>query len=535
MLDQINSICSTTNAIKKSERKYFSYSHVANLMCFFLNSQTVSFDAVKEQFERFFEDAKEAGYFVGGFLASIESQDFEKSYSDKVRQIAECALGKKIGLETFRHATFHLALQNAVKASKSKIESQKFEALDTLCQGITSSKNLAKYFEEIIVDDGVNTSLDVPFFREACRNIVNRSSDKSLPKLFKFFQSTTVLVAKDKFHRQKRSFHLVNMFREFLFVVPVSTLLALDVDSVLAQSGKTEKDAVSVADLFVDLLDFWIKQFSNKNLESKKGAVSLDHVLADKVKGQESETGSRLAILLLKSMKCSPTNSLRGGELRLMNTLLGVLYRDPQAFKVYFGFLNDSLKKSQRVGEMNFYLNEMEHLGQVSLSAKQHKEMDQEKEIGLRGKILKILIDIFINCESEKNFDEFLGKQAATEWNEQDLSFKKFRTKSLERILNLVFKREDPGLLSKAAEMFSNQASSKKEEFKVFFKLVLDSASKINKSRPKLADLLRSLIFQNIFEEDLSRNSEVVEDITLACQNMLQSSGKKESGSQILT
>lgn len=527
----MNGICSTSNAIKKSERKYFAYSHVANLLNFYLNSRVIKFDDVKQHFEVLLEDTRDSVYFVAGFLASAAVQAQNKGVSEKLKALVETALSKKIALDSYRQATFYLTLQNLVKALKLKIENSKFESLESTCQAIVSPKSIGKYFEDIILDDALNTSFAVPFFSQVCTNVLERSSDKALPKLFRFFQATLISVAKDKNHRQKRSFHLVGFFRAFLQTASPQTLLGLDIDSVLEKAQKEEQESASIADIFVELIDFWIKQFSNKNQDSKKGAIELDHAIAEKVKALDKPVANKLTIMFLKTMKNAPTNSLRGGDLRLMNTLLGLLYKDEQAFRTYFAFLTARLKKAQRVAELNFYLNELEHFGQVSLTAKGHKDMDQEKEADMRCAILKALVELFINSESEQSLASYLGREQKIDWNEQDLSFKKFRTKSFERILNLVFKREDPVLLRSAADLYSELACSKSQEAKEFFELVIQSANKISSLHPKLADLLRALIFQNIFEEDLPKNSEIVEDITTACLIMSESSKKKDAGS----
>lgn len=532
VFEQMNGICSTSNAIKKSEKKYFAYSHVANLLNFYLSSRIIKFGDVKQYFESFLEDTRDSVYYVAGFLASAKDLAQVKDGQEKLKALVESALSKKIPLDSYRQATFFLTLQNLVKALKLKIENSKFESLESTCQAIVSPKSISKYFEDIILDDGLNTSFVVPFFNQVCTNVLERSSDKALPKLFRFFQATLATVAKDKSHRQKRSFHLVGFFRAFLHAASPQTLLGLDIDSVLEKSQREEESA-SIADIFVELIDFWIKQFSNKNQDSKKGAIELDHVIADKVKSQDKPVANKLTITFLKTMKNTPTNSLRGGDLRLMNTLLGLLYKDQQSFQTYFSFLTARLKRAQRVAELNFYLNELEHFGQVSLTAKGHKDMDQEKEAGMRCTILHALIEVFINSETEQTLASYLGQSQQIDWNEQDLSFKKFRTKSFERILNLVFKRDDPVLLSSAADLYSKLACAKSQEVKDFFKVVISSANKISSLRPKLADLLRSLIFQNIFEEDLPRNSEIVEDITTACLVMSESSKKKDSGSSL--
>jgi hypothetical protein len=74
-----------------------------------------------------------------------------------------------------------------------------------------------------------------------------------------------------------------------------------------------------------------------------------------------------------------------------MQTVLGILYQDEKAFEQYFNLLKDHVRKSTRVAEVNFFLNELEHLGQVGLTAKLHKGLDGEKETNMRLSVLKVL------------------------------------------------------------------------------------------------------------------------------------------------
>ena len=101
--------------------------------------------------------------------------------------LAEDLLLRKVSSETYRHATYLLALQNFIKAHKLKVDTSKFELLEQQCAALGSSKNIGKFFDEIIADDHLNTNLDVPLFEELCANILARPSEKPLAKLFRFF------------------------------------------------------------------------------------------------------------------------------------------------------------------------------------------------------------------------------------------------------------------------------------------------------------------------------------------------------------
>ena len=500
--------------------------------------------AIKSHIDTFMKDFKETGYFVAGFLSTLTSLQLDKSTLDKVKTLIEELASQKVTLDTFHHATFYLVLQNLVKFQKLKIDNAKYELIENNCAAVSSTKNLGKYFEEILTDDSVNISHKVPFFEALCANVLERSNEKALSKLFKFFQQTLSTLEKDKNLRQKRAFHLVNFFRCFLARVDSKVLLALDIDSSLQkrQVANGESESESISDIFVGLMDFWMKQVGNKNSESRQASVELDHVLTDKVKNADKHIGPKLVMFLLKILKQSPTNSLRGGDLRLMQTLLGHLYQDEKLFSQYFSLLTDKLKGSKKVAEINFFLNELEHLGQIGLSAKLHKDMQGHHEVDLRVSVLQTLIELFMLCESEEVLGSYFGQDGPVEWNEQDLSFKKFRTKVFERINNLVFKRDDPIFLARGAEIYAKAASNRDPDLSSFFKTLKEAAIKIDKTNPTLANLFRALIFMNVYEDDISRNADIVGDLVKASQQMAGSSGpnpakkiKAQAGSPPLT
>jgi len=530
MLTTINSSCNVTNAVKKSERKYFAYSHVTCLLDFYFASQSTKLSAVKTHIDAFVQDMKESGYFLAGYLAALNSVEPRNSVNEKAKLLIEDLAGQKVPLDTFRHATFYLSLQNFAKTLKLKIDNAKYDHIEASCGAATATKNLSKYFDDITADDSINTAQIVPFFDAVCTNILARSNEKTLSKLFKFFQHALESIEKDKNLRQKRAFHLVGFFRNFLQRVDPQILLSLDVEQSINRKNTTShtsskavasagNDSESVADIFTNLVDFWLKQVGNKNAGSRLASVELDHAWADKLKQCEKGVASKLALFVLKVTKHSPTNSIRGGDLRLMQTVLGILYQDEKAFEQYFNLLKDHVRKSTRVAEVNFFLNELEHLGQVGLTAKLHKGLDGEKETNMRLSVLKFLTEFYMNCDSEASLDSYLaGKDAhksegRMEWNEQELSFKKFRTKAFERICNLVFKRDDTALLTKGAEQYAKSAIAKNAEIAPYFKLLTEAIQKLGKNKAELASLLRGLTFMNIFEDDIEKNFDLVADV----------------------
>jgi hypothetical protein len=537
MLESINDLCSVKNAIKKSERRHFAYSHVANLLSYYLICSSADIKELKAQIDGFATDPKESLYYVAGFLSSVRQNSLTPAESDRLKALVEDLAGRKLTAESYRHATLLLALQNVCKTFKLRIENSKYDSLENQCAGLVSAKNLSKFFEEIVVDDTLNTSLNVPFFDEAVANILARNNEKAIGKLFKFFLGCIDAVQKDKNQRQKKAFHLVNFLKSLLVHLDPQILLEMDIDQSLARHSNSQENSEpsTMVDIFVDLLAFWVKQFGNKNPESKKAATEIDHALATKIKQAEKAVGSKLCIFLLKILKNTPTNSLRGGDLKLMSTILGFLYQDDKAFQTYFQLLLKKVQESSKVSELNFYLNELEHLGQISLTAKNHKELDGEREATLRCSVLKTLVEIYLHCEDEASLDSYFGGKHKLEWNEQDLSFRKFRTKIFERILNLVFKREDALLLTKAASLYGTLAGEQDPEVKVFFKKTLESASKSSKEHAELGNLQRALVFQNVFEDDVSKNADIVSDIIASCQLISQkdspAGSKRKAGS----
>ena len=527
-LGAINELCSPQNAIKKSEKKYFSYSHVANLLCFYIHCSSAAINDLKENLDFFVTDVKNSQYFVGGFLSGLRRSTLTKPQVEKIHVLVEELACKKVAVESYRQATYLLALQNVCKTFKLRIDNSKYDALENQCASLVSTKSLTKYFEEIISDDNLNTSLRVPLFEEVVVNILHRSNEKAISKLFKFFHNAMDAIQKDKAQRQKKAFHLINFLRAFLENVDPQVLLSMDLEQSLSRTkvGTENGEAHTISDIFVDLLTFWVKQFGNKNSESKKASAEVDHTLAAKVKKSEKKVALQLTFFLLKILKYHPTNSLRGGDLRLMQTLLGLLYQDDTSFTKYFNLLQTKIKTSSKISELNFYLNELEHLGQISLSAKNHKEMDIEREANLRCSVLKSLIEVYLHCGSEEEIQGYFSKESNLDWNEQELSFRKFRTKIFERILNMVFKREDNLLLTKSAALYGEQVGKKDEISKAFFSKVLESANKTQKSHQLFSNLQKSLVFQNIFEDDITKNSDIVGDIITSCQ-IMSSNGEK--------
>lgn len=530
----INEICSTKNSIKKSEKKHFAYSHVANLLTFYMNSSILTLADVKQNLDFFVADIHDSLYFVAGFLSCLRRTHLPKDRIERVHTLVQDLSSKKVTADTYRQATYLLALQNACKILKFKIDNAKYEALENQCAGLVSTKSLSKYFNEIVADDNQNSKLQVPFFEETISNILHRSNEKAIGKLFKFFHSVMESVMKDKNLRQKKAFHLMNFLRAFIEEVDLQVLLSMDLDQSLSRvrTGGESVDASTIADIFVDLISFWIRQFGNKSPESKKAATEVDHALAEKLKQTDKQSSFKLAIFLLKILKHQPTNSLRGGDLKLMSALLGLLYQDEPTFNQYFNFLLQKVKSSSTISELNFFLNELEHLGQISLSAKHHKEIDNEREASLRCAVLKSLIDVYLHCESEKNLQEYFNRECKLDWNDQELSFRKFRTKVFERILNLVFKREDNLLLTKAASLFAAEVGKRHEDTQAFCKMLIESADKVAKNQEVFGSLHRALVFQNIFEEDVSKNADIVADIVTSSQLMSAKRGREKNSTQ---
>jgi hypothetical protein len=520
MLESINDLCSVKNAIKKSERRHFAYSHVGSLLSFYLLCGSCSVADLKPQLDLFFADPREALYYIAGFVSASRNSSLVPAETERLKALVEELAGRKVAVDSYRQATLLLALQNVCKTLKLRIDNAKFEALENSNAGLVSAKSLTKFFEEVAVDDGLNTSLHVPFFDEAVVNVLGRNNEKAITKLFKFFQNAMDSVQKDKNQRQKKAFHLVNFIRAFMVNIDPQVLLAMDISQSLAKqkSGQESFETASMSDIFVEMLTFWVRQFGNKNQESKRAATELDQALAQKIRATEKEISNKFCLFLLKILKNTPTNSLRGGDLKLMSTILGQLYQNEKSFQSYFNLLKGKVTESSKISELNFYLNELEHLGQISLTAKNHKELDNEKESSLRCSVLKTLLDIYLHSENEASLDKYFGSNNKLDWNEQDLSFRKFRTKIFERILNMVFKREDTLLLAKASTLYGELAGEKDSELKTFFKKILDSASKFTKNKPELGSLQRALVFQNVFEDDVTKNADIVGDILTSCQ-----------------
>jgi hypothetical protein len=478
----------------------------------------------------------DAPYFLAGWLASLKGQQDEDIKNDRLKLIFDGILSLKPPLSTFKQANLYLAMHNLMKERKIKLGQEKSELLDENCKITLGGKTLIKHFQEIISDDKVNTLSQVPFFDLLTDNVLGRQ-EKYIVKLFQFFASQLDDIACEKELKQKRIFHLLVLFRILLEKLAPSALLAMNIEESLKQNSVNSEGSGTIADTFIQLFDCWLKQFSNKGEDVRAVALELDNMLANKLNAQEAETKNELTIFLLKLFKAKPLNSLRGKDMKLMNALLIQAYQSESCFNQYFSYLKGKVSNSHRISELSFYLNELEYLGQVSLSAKTAKEVSKDLEIEHRTVVLKYLIDLYVNCGTQADLELYFGSESKIEWTDQDISFKKFRTKCFERVLNLVFKREDPKFLEKASSVFSSAVLKTEltEDLETqaahqFISSINKTIKQISKTAPESfhLTLLRSLVFANIFEDDISKTSEIVSDI-LTSSTLLSAASEKPS------
>lgn len=551
-LQKIDSVCAVSNAINKTERKSFAHAHLTNLLSFFLCSKVGApdFAAINPQLTKLLTDSKNS-YNLAAFLASLRqvcTGTLSKAETSKVQQLLEGLLSHhKPSCETFHQASLWLEAQNTLKTFKLTIDSGKFEVLETALSGTVTAKGIGRLFDAVVLNDAVNTSSECGFFESVVVNIGLRNSDKMLLKLLKSLHNIYDAINKDKAQRQKKAFHLVSFMKSVFHHTPIATLLDIDLEAVLTkrqsaasivgETANIESEAGnSVGEIVYDLINFWQSQIGNKNIESRTIAVEFDHQLAKIVKGvleqQGVEHAAKLVLALLKILKHSPSNQLRGGDLEFMHAALCILYRHEKSFHAYLAYLTAKLKLCTRVAALNFYLNELEHLGQVALGAKAHKSAvahsattassQPNSETNMRLEVVKVLIEVFGSCQDEKSLGETCSQGGTLDWNDQELSFKKFRLKAFERVLNLVFKRDDSTLLLQAAEQFAKVAARSAEGQAEFFNSTFQAGKKLLKKNPEYGALVLGLVFQNFFEDDAEKNSDIVSDLIKAAQLMIE-------------
>ena len=116
------------------------------------------------------------------------------------------------------------------------------------------------------------------------------------------------------------------------------------------------------------------------------------------------------------------------------------------------------------------------------------------------------------------------------------MPIRKFRKQIFQHILNLVMKREDSELLGKAADAYIQQIcdhykGEKPEVLSGFFTIIHEGREKLlnTPSHEHIVSLLNGLVFQNVYADDVEKNTEIVQDIVRVAGelNMGEKSRKK--------
>ena len=100
------------------------------------------------------------------------------------------------------------------------------------------------------------------------------------------------------------------------------------------------------------------------------------------------------------------------------------------------------------------------------------------------------------------------------------MPIRKFQKQMFQHILNLVMKREDSELLGKAADAYIQQIcdhykGGKPEVLSSFFTIIHEGREKLlgSPSHEQIVSLLNGLAFQNVYADDVEKNTEIVQDI----------------------
>jgi len=207
-----------------------------------------------------------------------------------------------------------------------------------------------------------------------------------------------------------------------------NTLLKETVDSFNSKSTNEE------ANIMKQWLSFWLRQLGTKNEESKNNAIVFQQELFKRLTNEDNviddenvkkgvskklqkmsnnnEDLQRFIVYWLKCVKSKPGQNLRGKKMNLQQFMLNKLYANSAAWSEYYSFLLEKVKNSETISSVNFYLNEIEALGQSGIFENNQKKKksnnnlmtsDLKKAQGkLRIKIVKYFIDLYGDCVSWK-------------------------------------------------------------------------------------------------------------------------------------
>lgn len=135
--------------------------------------------------------------------------------------------------------------------------------------------------------------------------------------------------------------------------------------------------------------------------------------------------------------------------------MLNKLYRNQAAWTEYFNFLKNKVRSSETISNANYYLNEIEALGQSGMFESINKKRKRSKltyelkkaQDKLRVKIIKYFLDIYADAgswksltdsESFRSHDNMALKTEIK--NNDELNIKTFQKNLYDRIINTIFK-----------------------------------------------------------------------------------------------
>lgn len=415
--EKVTSICDEKNAILKKEKIHFRYSYIQNLGLLGLcvkrieleseaekNKNSV-FDKIVEKISELVDLGEDFAFFTSGLVFRLGegSQDsLEANFF--LGELIKILAKKEFSLKTYKTANLALSLYNRLGLLSFKLESSVITKLTTVSKSIIVPKTMSNFLtSQISSNEKVNSQIEQPFLLEAALYYTAKplKSGKAAAKFF-FSMRKTLETAKE--NKQKKSFQLLVFLRYFLTNLSQTFIAQLDFEDALKRSSNSGHE-IDLTDLIIHTMEYWMTQFKSKNKEARLGASYFEKELARVVREGAS---ANFAYLLLKIMRNRTTHNIKGKNFTIMQDCYSNLCLDLEIWDQYFDFIVERINESEKVSEINYYLNELESLAQHSLGAKNFKSQKKlAKEISKRKiKIAKFLTKYYFESRDETSFSE---------------------------------------------------------------------------------------------------------------------------------
>lgn len=420
------------NAVTKGERVYLQLAYTTDifiLMASLIDAGALEDEEQGQKLEKVVNKLRDNivrnsnyVYFVAAnlirmlnLIQSAEEGEFVQQrisvYQALFNYLIKKLLKITINLDNFRNAYLFVVLRLGVFITEVKLEPEEISGLNEKIKSILNKKTLYKFFMEIVQDEKLNSKTVVPFYKELAR-LVNFDIETYFPFVMNFFK---VLLKSTKAKRevlQKRSMHF-NLFLSEIVGNMKSNFFSQfsDLDSALksahdAIEKRKLQDMLKIKsnfdDIMVNVLIFWLKNFSSKSKLTKESSRIVENRLNECLLTLEEKEVAELSVTLIKIIKWRPGNSLRGKKFGLVDALYSKIYQDDKNFEVVFDFFVNRAKSTDRASAVNFYLNEIMSLAQVPISAKALKDNKPlvKSVMAKRVKLFEFLVEIYVSSNS---------------------------------------------------------------------------------------------------------------------------------------